>query len=168
VTGVSWFDWLTVVAFVALTAVSLGRLVRWRTAGEPADAAAHGVMAVGMAAMALPTGNPVPTGVWVAAFGLVGAWAAGAAVRSASTGWRPWTTPPPIRGPGPPPAGAAGTGSSRLPLAGAAHHVAASVLMIVLLTTAHPAHHDTKYDTHLTHHHPAHHHAGEVASAAAR
>jgi hypothetical protein len=171
VTGVAWFDWLAAGAFGLLAVVSLGRLARRRSAGERADAAAHGVMAAGMAAMALPTGNPVPAGAWVAVFAVVAAGAAGSLVRSPRR--RP---PPPIRGPGPPPAGA---GARRLPLTAAAHHVAASVLMIVLLTTGHSAHPvpapEVVVDTTtsgagspLDHHHDEHHHhhAGEPVSAA--
>jgi hypothetical protein len=106
VTGVAWFDWLAAGAFGLLAVVSLGRLARRRSAGERADAAAHGVMAAGMAAMALPTGNPVPAGAWVAVFAVVAAGAAGGVCGGGGGGPpRPaprGAPPPPPRGSGPP------------------------------------------------------------------
>lgn len=48
----------------------------------PLDAAAHAVMGLGMAAMFVPSVDPVPQWAWVAAFVVIGAWFGAAALRA--------------------------------------------------------------------------------------
>lgn len=57
-------------------------LVRRDLVGE----ASHGMMAMGMAAMASPLGNPVPDSVWTAVFVLITAWFGVLALRSGGLG----------------------------------------------------------------------------------
>jgi hypothetical protein len=132
VTGTAWLDGTFAATFALLAVLAIGRtLPRRRTAAERADAAAHAVMAAGMSAMAVGAGDPVPAGAWIATFVALGT--ASTAVLLRSAWWRPG---PPVRGPGPP---AAGSQRRAVP-AGTAHHLAASVLMVVALAGGHGAH----------------------------
>ncbi|HEY8527125.1 MAG TPA: hypothetical protein VIL48_19290 [Acidimicrobiales bacterium] len=133
-TGSPWVDWPAAATFAALAAVALVRLVMRRDTAGRLDAAACAAMAAGMAAMAVPAGSRLPTGpaeAWITIFAAAGPAGVGALAGSwARTG----ASAGPVRGPGPPPAGTAA--GRRLACLGAAHHVAASALMIALLAGA--------------------------------
>lgn len=66
---------LVVAAFHVLRLLQLSR-------GDAAGEATHTAMALGMAAMLSPLGDPVPAAVWIGVFILCGAWFAAAALRS--------------------------------------------------------------------------------------
>jgi hypothetical protein len=72
VTGIGWLDWLAVAAFVAVTALSLARLVR--RGDHFRHDAFHAVMGVAMTAMFWPGGEVLPIGAWVAVLGLIAVW----------------------------------------------------------------------------------------------
>jgi hypothetical protein len=75
--------------------------------GGPVGEVSHAAMALGMAAMFSPLGDPLPAPVWTVVFVLCGLWFAGAAVRARSVG------------------------------GDAAHHVVGSAAMLFMLLTHH-------------------------------
>jgi len=87
-------DWVSAgLALVCLAVVALhaARLVVHAGAfgdipGGPIGEVSHAVMALGMAAMFSPLGDPVPAPVWTVAFAVCGAWFAAVALRTGSFG----------------------------------------------------------------------------------
>lgn len=80
--GPAWLDGALVIVFGAIAVLSLARAaLSCAHPGERAGAIAHAVMAAGMASMSLPTGDPVPQGLWVLAFGSTATWFAVVLVR---------------------------------------------------------------------------------------
>jgi hypothetical protein len=123
---VSWVSAGLALVCLAVAALHLGRLaVHARAFGDvpggPVGEVSHAAMALGMAAMFSPLGDPLPGPVWTVVFVLCGLWFAAAAARSRS-----------LRG-------------------DAAHHVVGSAAMLFMLLThhndadvpaGHMAHHD--------------------------
>lgn len=80
--GSAWLDGTLVIVFGAIAVLSLARAaLSGGHPGERAGAISHAVMAAGMASMSLPTGDPVPQGLWVLAFGAIATWFAVVLVR---------------------------------------------------------------------------------------
>jgi uncharacterized protein DUF5134 len=108
-------DWVSAglaVVCLAVAALHLARLaVHARAAagvpGGPVGELSHAVMALGMAAMFSPLGDPLPAPVWTVAFVLCGAWFAAVALRG------------------------------RDPGGDAAHHVVGSAAMLFMLLSGH-------------------------------
>ncbi|WP_214406506.1 DUF5134 domain-containing protein [Pseudonocardia lacus] len=108
-------DWVSAglaVVCLAVAALHVARLALHAGAfgdipGGPLGEVSHATMAVGMAAMFSPLGDPLPTPVWTVAFVLCGAWFAAVALRTRSFG------------------GDAG------------HHVVGSAAMLFMLSTGH-------------------------------
>src|SRR3954471_17713718 len=127
----SWVSAGLAVVCLAVAALHLARLALHAgefgdVPGGPVGEVSHAAMALGMAAMFSPFGDPLPAPVWTVVFVLCGLWFAGAAVRARS-----------IRGPVVPTA---------------AHHVVGSAAMLFMLLThhdgadlaaGHAAHHGT-------------------------
>jgi hypothetical protein len=108
----SWVSAGLALICLAVTALHLARLVLHARAfgdvpGGPVGEVSHAAMALGMAAMFSPLGDPLPGPVWTVVFVLCGLWFAAVAVRSRS-----------IRG-------------------DAAHHVVGSAAMLFMLLTHH-------------------------------
>jgi hypothetical protein len=78
----AWLSGALAVACVAVGLLHLLRLVVLRR--DVVGEATHAAMAVGMAAMSSPLGDPVPELVWATVFVLCGAWFAALAVRARS------------------------------------------------------------------------------------
>lgn len=70
---------LLAVACLAMGVFHLARLALLRT--DAVGELSHAAMGVGMAAMFSPLGDPMPAAVWVAVFGLCGAWFGSTALR---------------------------------------------------------------------------------------
>lgn len=123
-TGIAWLDWLGVVAFGLLAALSAARLgLGWRSLSDRFEIILHGVMAAGMAAMSWPGGHLLSPVVGVVTFAVAGSWALQALVRRVA----PWR--------GLDRRGAGGPWWRRS--GGAAHHLAASLVMIVAFGGGH-------------------------------
>jgi hypothetical protein len=91
-----WIQTVGALALLAVAVVCTARLVQSSRAADPWDAAdrSHGadvLMALGMAAMLSPLGDPVPPAVGALAFGLVAAWSLVAVAGAGARGRR--TTP---------------------------------------------------------------------------
>jgi hypothetical protein len=124
---VSWVSAALALVCLAVAALHLARLVLHAggfgdVPGGPVGEVSHAAMALGMAVMFSPSGDPLPGPVWTVVFVLCGLWFTAAAVRSRS-----------LRG-------------------DAAHHVVGSAAMLFMLLThhndadvpgGHMAHHDT-------------------------
>lgn len=127
--GNPWLDRIASAVFALVAILSLARLtMSWRDAGQDgrAGAAAHATMATGMAAMAVPAADPLPRWGWLIAFGVVAAWFAVLLARL---------------GPASGPAGLAMGRRAWWSRAGpAAHHLAASLVMLVAVAAGHGAH----------------------------
>lgn len=80
----AWVTGALAVACLAVAALHLVRLALLRC--DLVDGSAHAAMALGMAAMFSPVGDPVPAPVWAAVFLLSGAWFAALVLRSGSPG----------------------------------------------------------------------------------
>jgi hypothetical protein len=113
---VDWVSGLLALLCLAVAALHLARLaVRAKASapafedvpGDPVGEVSHATMALGMAAMFSPLGDPVPAPLWTVAFVLCGAWFAAVALRTRSFG------------------GDAG------------HHVVGSAAMLFMLLTGH-------------------------------
>jgi hypothetical protein len=109
---VDWLSGLLALLCLAVAALHLARLAVSAKAfgdvpGGPVGEVSHATMALGMAAMFSPLGDPVPAPVWTVAFVLCGAWFAAVALRTRSFG------------------GDAG------------HHVVGSAAMLFMLLTGH-------------------------------
>jgi hypothetical protein len=75
VTGIGWVDWLAVVAFAAVTLLSLARPYRDGDHVQHVHHDAfHAVMGVAMVTMFWPGGGMLPGRVWVAVVGLIIVW----------------------------------------------------------------------------------------------
>ena len=66
---------------LAAVCLGIGVLHLGTSAGRRGEAVAHGVMGLGMAAMFVPSLDPMPAGAWIAVFAALGVWAAAAALR---------------------------------------------------------------------------------------
>ncbi|MCO1660159.1 DUF5134 domain-containing protein [Pseudonocardia humida] len=85
-------DWVSAglaLVCLAVVALHLARLAVHATAfgdipGGPVGEVSHATMALGMAAMFSPLGDPLPAPVWTVAFVLCGAWFAAVALRTRS------------------------------------------------------------------------------------
>jgi len=133
-----WADRAAAVVFGVVAVLVLVRLVLSRRGVSRAGLAAEVVMAAGMAAMAMPSGGPVPRGAWLAAFGASAGWSALVLLRL---------------GPASGPAGLAmGPAAWRRAAAPAAHHLVASIFMLFAYGVGHGRH--------------TSHHAGGVDAAA--
>jgi hypothetical protein len=110
--AVDWVSAGLALVCLAVVALHLARLVAHANAfgdvpGGPIGEISHAVMALGMAAMFSPLGDPLPAPAWTIAFVLCGAWFAAVALRAGSFG------------------GDAG------------HHVVGSAAMLFMLLTGH-------------------------------
>lgn len=124
--GPLWADRAAAVVFGILAALVLLRLVVSRRGARRAGMAAEGVMAAGMAAMTMPSGGPVPRGVWLVAFGASAGWFALVLVRLGSASG---------------PAGLAmGPAAWRRAAGPAAHHLVASMFMLFAFGVGHGRH----------------------------
>jgi hypothetical protein len=86
---VGWVSGALAVVCLAVALLHLGRLVVHARAfgdvpGGPVGEVSHAAMALGMAAMFSPLGDPLPGPVWTVVFVLCGLWFAGVAVRTRS------------------------------------------------------------------------------------
>lgn len=126
-TGIDWLDWLGVVLFGLLAAVAAARLtLGWRSLADRTEVVQHGVMAAGMAAMSAPGGHVLSPAAGVVTFAVAGGWALQALVRRVG----PW------RG-----LDRSGTGGPWWRRSGgAAHHLMASLVMVVGFGGGHVAH----------------------------
>jgi hypothetical protein len=84
-------DWVSGVLSIGCLAVVLLHLVRLvlpagATPGDRIGEVSHAVMALGMAAMFSPLGNPLPAPVWTVTYLLCGAWFAAVALRTPAPG----------------------------------------------------------------------------------
>lgn len=124
--GLGWADPAAAVVFGVLATLVLVRLVLSHRGAGRAGLAAEVVMAAGMAAMAMPSGGPVPRGVWLVTFGASAGWFALVLVRL---------------GPASGPAGLAmGPAAWRRAAGPAAHHLVASVFMLFAYGVGHGRH----------------------------
>ncbi len=71
-----WADRAAAVVFGVIAVLALARLVLSPRGVSRAGMAAEVVMAAGMAAMMMPSGGPIPRGMWLIAFGASAGWAA--------------------------------------------------------------------------------------------
>ncbi len=125
--GAAWLDGALAIVFGVIAVLSLARAaLSGGHPGERAGAISHAVMAAGMAAMSLPTGGPVPRGVWVLAFGGAATWFAVVLVRlgpaSGSVGL------------------AMGRSAWRQQAGPAAHQLVASMFMLLAVAAGHGSH----------------------------
>jgi Domain of unknown function (DUF5134) len=109
---VSWVSGGLALVCLAVTLLHVARLVLHARAfgddpGGPVGEVSHAAMALGMAAMFSPLGDPLPGPVWAVLFVLCGGWFAAVAVRTRSIG------------------------------GDAAHHVVGSAAMLFMLLTHH-------------------------------
>jgi hypothetical protein len=112
----SWVSAGLAVVCLAVAALHLARLALHAggfgdVPGGPVGEVSHAAMALGMAAMFSPLGDPLPGPVWTVVFVLCGLWFAAVAVRSRSVGGPVVHT--------------------------AAHHVVGSAVMLFMLLTHH-------------------------------
>jgi hypothetical protein len=123
-TGIGWLDWLGVVVFGLLAALSAARLgLGWRSISDRIEVVQHGVMAAGMAAMSWPGSHLLSPVAGMVTFAVAGSWALQLLVRRMGP-WRGLDR----RGVGGPWWRRSG---------GAAHHLAASLVMIVAFGGGH-------------------------------
>ncbi|MDQ3987980.1 MAG: DUF5134 domain-containing protein [Actinomycetota bacterium] len=121
-----WADRAAAVVFAVVAVLVLVRLVLSRRGVGRAGLVAEVVMAAGMAAMAMPSGGPVPRGVWLVAFGAGAGWFALVLVRL---------------GPASGPAGLSmGPTAWRRAAGPAAHHLVASTFMLFAYGVGHGRH----------------------------
>ena len=125
--GPAWLDGALAIVFGAIAVLSVARAaLSGGHPGERAGAISHAVMAAGMAAMSLPTGDPVPRGLWVLAFGGTATWFAVVLVRlgpaSGSVGL------------------AMGRAAWRQRAGPAAHQLVASMFMLLAIAAGHGSH----------------------------
>lgn len=121
-----WADRAAAVVFGVIAVLVFIRLVLSRHEVGRAGMAAEVVMAAGMAAMAMPSGGPIPRGMWLIAFGASAGWFALVLLRL---------------GPASAPAGLAmGPAAWRRAAAPAAHHLVASMFMLFAYGVGHGRH----------------------------